>query len=85
MLSDSQITLRWLFSKKKLQQTVANRVNEIHRLLPNFTWHYCPNRMQSSKIPYKKDFISVSQNVLSMVPWPRLVDRRILVANLECQ
>ena len=42
MWSDSQITLHWLFSKKKLQQFVANRVNEIHRLLPNFTWHYCP-------------------------------------------
>ena len=42
MWSDSQITLHWLFSKKKLQQFVANRVNEIHRLLPDFTWHYCP-------------------------------------------
>ncbi|XP_065902524.1 uncharacterized protein [Dysidea avara] len=42
MWSDSQITLHWLFSKKKLQQFVSNRVNEIHRLLPNFTWHYCP-------------------------------------------
>ena len=42
MWLDSQITLHWLLSKKKLQQFVANRVNEIHRLLPGFMWHYYP-------------------------------------------
>jgi len=42
MWSDSQITLHWLLSKKNLQQFVANQVYEIHRLLPDSTWHYCP-------------------------------------------
>ena len=42
MWSDSQITLHWLLSKKKLQQFVANRVNEINKLLTDVTWHYCP-------------------------------------------
>jgi len=42
MWLDSQITLHWLLGKKKLQQFVANRVNEIHRLLLDFTWRYCP-------------------------------------------
>ena len=43
MWSDSQITLCWLSSKKKLKPFVANnanRVNEIHELLPNATWEY---------------------------------------------
>ena len=42
MWSDSQITLCWLSSKKKLKPFVANRVNEIHELLPNATWEYIP-------------------------------------------
>ena len=42
MWSDSQITLYWLSSKKKLKLFVANRVNEIHELLPNATWEYIP-------------------------------------------
>ena len=77
MWSDSQITLHWLFSKKELQQFVVNRVNEIHKLLSN--------RMQSSRPPNKRDLISVPQNILFMVPWPRLVDRRIPVADLKYQ
>ena len=35
--SDSQITLHWLFSKKRLQQFVAKWINEIHKLLPDVT------------------------------------------------
>ena len=42
MWSDNQITLHWLLSKKKLQQFVANWVNEINKLLRDVTWHYCP-------------------------------------------
>ena len=42
MWSDNQITLHWIFSEKKLPIFVANRVQEIHKLLPNATWHYCP-------------------------------------------
>ena len=42
MWSDSQITLYWIFSEKKLPIFVANRVGEICKLLPNATWHYCP-------------------------------------------
>ena len=37
MWSDSQITLHWLASQKK-QPFVANRVHEIHELLPNVPW-----------------------------------------------
>ena len=42
MWSDSQITLHWIFSEKKLQIFIANRVQEIRNLLPNATWQYCP-------------------------------------------
>ena len=38
MWSDSQITLHWLSSKKKLQHFAANRVHKIHELLPNIPW-----------------------------------------------
>jgi len=34
MWSDSQITLHWIFSEKRLPLFVANRVQEIHKLLP---------------------------------------------------
>ena len=44
MWSDSQITLHWLSSKKKLQPFVANRVHEIHKLLPDVPWQYCPTQ-----------------------------------------
>ena len=44
MWSDSQITLHWLSSKKKLQPFVANRVYEIHELLPDVPWQYCPTQ-----------------------------------------
>ena len=44
MWSDSQITLHWLASQKKLQPFVANRVHEIHELLPNVPWQYCPTQ-----------------------------------------
>ena len=42
MWSDSQITLHWIFSEKKLPIFIANRVQEIRNLLPNATWQYCP-------------------------------------------
>ena len=44
MWSDSQITLHWLSSKKKLQHSIANRVHKIHELLPNIPWQYCPTQ-----------------------------------------
>ena len=44
MWSDSQIVLHWLSSKKKLQPSVANRVQEIHELYPETTWKYCPTQ-----------------------------------------
>ena len=44
MWSDSQITLCWISSKKKLPLFVANRVNEIHDLVPTATWMYCPTQ-----------------------------------------
>ena len=42
MWSDSQIALHWIFSEKRLPLFVANRVQEIHKLLPDATWQYCP-------------------------------------------
>ena len=44
MWSDSQITLCWISNKKKLPPFVANRVNEIHDLVPTATWMYCPTQ-----------------------------------------
>ena len=44
MWSDSQIVLCWISNKKKLPPFVANRVNEIHDLVPTATWMYCPTQ-----------------------------------------
>lgn len=38
--SDSQITLYWLHSQKKLPVYVTNRVNEIHALLPTAKFRF---------------------------------------------
>ena len=40
---DSQITLHWIHSSKRLPQFVTHRVAEINRLLPSVTWKYCPS------------------------------------------
>ena len=40
--SDSQITLHWIFSKKRLTSFVANCVREICLLFPNSVWGYYP-------------------------------------------
>ena len=45
MWSDSQIALCWISNKKKLPPFVANRVNEIHDLVPTATWMYCPTQV----------------------------------------
>ena len=44
MWSDSQIALHWIFSEKRLSTFVANHVQEIHKLLPDATWQYCPTQ-----------------------------------------
>ncbi|XP_077990939.1 uncharacterized protein LOC144445271 [Glandiceps talaboti] len=41
---DSQIVLCWLRSDKTLPCFVRNRVNEIHTVLPNTTFKYCPTQ-----------------------------------------
>ena len=40
--SDSQIVLHWINSTKQLQQFVQNRIKEIHRLVEEASWRYCP-------------------------------------------
>ena len=50
MWSDSQITLHWLSSKKTLHPFIANRVQEIHELLPEFPWKYCPTQDNSADL-----------------------------------
>ena len=44
MWSDSQIALHWILSEKRLPTFVTNRVQEIHKLLPDATWQYCPTK-----------------------------------------
>jgi len=39
--SDSQITLHWIFSSKRLKPFVANRVRQICSLFPPSVWGYC--------------------------------------------
>ena len=41
--ADSQITLYWIQSSKKLPQFVAHRVTEINCLTPSASWKYCPS------------------------------------------
>ena len=40
---DSQITLHWIHSSKRLPQFVTHQVAEINHLLPSVTWKYCPS------------------------------------------
>ena len=42
MWSDSQITLYWIYSSKRLPQFVSHRVAEIKQSTPATTWKYCP-------------------------------------------
>ena len=42
MWSDSQITLHWIYSSKRLPQFVSHRVAEIKQSTPATTWKYCP-------------------------------------------
>jgi hypothetical protein len=44
MWSDSEIVLHWLNSGKTLKQFVANRVQEIKRLVSATHWNYCPTK-----------------------------------------
>lgn len=40
--SDSQIVLHWINSNKRLKPFISHRVEEITRLFPATSWHYCP-------------------------------------------
>ena len=42
MWSDSQIELHWINSQKLLPTFLRHRTTEIHSLLPQANWHYCP-------------------------------------------
>jgi len=61
---------------KKLQQFVANGVDEIHRL--SYTWNYCPIECNPVDLLNR----GISPQCLKTAS---LVDSRISVAHLECQ
>ena len=48
--SDSQITLHWISSNKKLKPFNENRVREIRQLSNPAQWHYCPTHLNPADL-----------------------------------
>jgi len=63
MWTDSSTLLSWNEGNGKYQQSLHDRVKEIHHPLPNFAWKHCPTFDNPADLGTREKIITQLQNI----------------------